>query len=599
MYFNCHTCYSFNYGTLTVESLFEEAVRCGVRKLVLTDINSTAAYIELLRIANENRSRYDLEVALGVEFRWEGQLLYIALAHNNEGFEEINRFLSFHNRQKTPIPVRAPSFNQVSVVYPWSRWKTLDPLALMDNEYVGIRHTQINQVLTSHYAGYTDRLVAWEPVTFKSKSDFNVHRLLRAIDKNVLLSRLPVTEQADSDEVMQPESYWNKWYERYPNVLENARRLTNSLSIQFTLGTDKNLRTFTGSYGADLALLRSKAWEGFCKRYNPDDLAMLERFEKELSIIFSKRFVSYYLIADEIVSYARHRNFPYVGRGSGANSMIAYCLRITNVDPVELDLYFERFLNPERSSPPDFDIDFSWKDRDEVTSHIFQRFNNDHVALLGTHTTYKDRSVLRELGKVFGLPKSEIDALVENRKKSIRRDHIVDLILKYAERIYSLPSNLSIHAGGVLITEKPIYAYTATDIPPKGFPVVHFEMHNAEDIGIYKFDILSQRGLGHIKDTVELVQKNKKEKIDIENFSAFKRDEKIKALLRKGRTMGCFYVESPAMRMLLAKLECSDYRTLVAASSIIRPGVARSGMMRTFIERHHAVTHGGTYEAIH
>jgi DNA polymerase-3 subunit alpha len=150
-----------------------------------------------------------------------------------------------------------------------------------------------------------------------------------------------------------------------------------------------------------------------------------------------------------------------------------------------------------------------------------------------------------------------------------------------------MPRNLSVHAGGILITEEPIYAYTATVIPPKGYPITHFDMYGAEDMGIHKYDILSQRGLGHIKDTVEIVQETKGIKIDITQTTRFKQDPLVNQLLMQGRCMGCFYIESPAMRMLLGKLECNDYITLVAASSIIRPGVARSGMMREYIHRHH------------
>jgi DNA polymerase-3 subunit alpha len=162
-----------------------------------------------------------------------------------------------------------------------------------------------------------------------------------------------------------------------------------------------------------------------------------------------------------------------------------------------------------------------------------------------------------------------------------------------------LPANISIHAGGVLITEKPVYAYTAVELPPKGYPVSHFEMHSAEDLGIFKFDILSQRGLGHLKEAVRHIKRNKGIDADIHRFDDFKKDAKVRELLRNSRAMGCFYVESPAMRMLLGKLRCEDYITLVAASSIIRPGVARSGMMRAYIERFHAVKNGGKYESIH
>ena len=341
------------------------------------------------------------------------------------------------------------------------------------------------------------------------------------------------------------------------------------------------------------------ALDGFASRFchKPYQKKALQRLQKELEIIAQRNFAAYFLISYDIVSFARQQQFEYVGRGSGANSLVAYCLQLTNVDPIELDLYFERFLNPERSSPPDFDIDFSWRDRDAVTQYIFDQYGYQRTALLGTHNTFKGRSTIRELGKVFGLPKSEIDQLISY--PNTKKDQVTGLIFRYAKKMQSIPSHLSVHAGGILITEQPIHAYTATDFPPKGYPTTHFEMHNAEDIGIYKFDILSQRGLGHIKDSVALITQNRQQSVDISDFESFKKDPKIQKLLSNGRTMGCFYVESPAMRMLLGKLSCDNYLTLVAASSIIRPGVARSGMMRAFIERHHKVSKGGTYESIH
>ena len=138
-----------------------------------------------------------------------------------------------------------------------------------------------------------------------------------------------------------------------------------------------------------------------------------ERVNKELEIIDKSGFNAYFLITWDIVRYAKNRGFYYVGRGSGANSVVAYCLRITDVDPIELNLYFERFLNPQRTSPPDFDIDFSWLDRDEVIDYVFKRYGADHVALLGSYATFQYNATIRELGKVFGLPKPEIDELGE------------------------------------------------------------------------------------------------------------------------------------------------------------------------------------------
>lgn len=596
MYWNCHTYFSFRYGTLSITELFEEAKRNGVHKLILTDINNTSGYIELLRVCRERKDEWELEIALGIEFRQDGQLLYVALAKNNDGFEEINRYLSYHNRSKTPLRKQAPPFGHAFVIYPLSNV----PARLKDNEYAGVRIHEQNTIISTPLRDKKHKLVAWQPVTIRNKQGHNIHRLLRAIDLNTLLSKLPVDQQALTSEIMINETDLKKQFKAHPELIRNAEKLVKECSAHFRLGEDKNKKYFLGSKYEDRELLFALAREGYQKRYGGRITAETEeRFERELDVIERKNFEAYYLIAHDIIRFANSKGFAHVGRGSGANSIIAYCLGITDVDPIELDLYFERFLNTERTSPPDFDIDFSWRDRDEVTRYIFERFDESHVALLGTHTTYQGRSTIRELGKVFGLPKEEIDKIIAYPDDYRQQDDITRLIFRYAALMKEIPNHLSIHAGGILITEKPIYSYTAIDLPPKGFPVAHFEMHNAEDIGIYKLDILSQRGLGHIKDAAEIIEKNQGIKIETDRFHEYKKDPKIKKLLQEGNCMGCFYVESPAMRMLLGKLKCDDYITLVAASSIIRPGVARSGMMRAYIERHHAVRNGEKYETIH
>jgi DNA-directed DNA polymerase III PolC len=627
MYLNCHTGFSFKYGTLPVRQLFEEAKRCGIKKLALTEINNTASYMEMLRLCQEylpmangktkfDKEPYELEIAVGIEFRRDHELLYIALAKNNQGFEHINRFLSFHNREGKNFPLRGPEHEDVFIVYPYEK---LHPEYLKQNEFIGVKKHQLRQFsIDPDKEHFAPKFVALHPVSFlpperqkdkhgKTKlvhKDFNIHRLLRSIATNSLLSKLADHQQASHDEFMKSEEDLKVNFETQPSLIQRANDLLAACSIQCQPGVDKNKKFFTDSLENDLELLRNETKKGYDRIYkhkDPDQKIWNERIEKELAIIRKKEFTSYYLISYDLISFAKQKGFDFVGRGSGANSTVAYCLGITNVDPIELNLYFERFLNEERVTPPDFDLDFSWDNRDEIYEYLFKKYHPDHVCLLGTHVTYQSRSILRELAKVFGLPKEEIDSLVENPSNFKERDHITSLVHRYAKYIIEkeLPSNISIHAGGVLITDKPIYAYTATDLPPKGLPVSHFEMHNAEDFGIYKFDILSQRGLGHIKEAARHIKRNRGIGVNVHDFENFKKDQQIKDLLRNSRAIGCFYVESPAMRMLLGKLQCEDYLTLVAASSIIRPGVASSGMMRTYIERFHAVKNGGSYEAIH
>ena len=283
------------------------------------------------------------------------------------------------------------------------------------------------------------------------------------------------------------------------------------------------------------------------------------------------------------------QGYYHVGRGSGANSIVAYCLKITDVDPIELNLYFERFLNAQRTSPPDFDIDYSWDEREDVQDYIFKRYGRNHTALLGTMSTFKDRSVIREIGKVMGLPKSEIDGFTDQTRSAINRDNpTFKKILAIFERMSDMPNQRSIHAGGVLISDEPITYYTALDLPPKGMATVQWDMYEAELIGLDKYDILSQRGIGHIKMAVKLAEENQQCKIDIHQVKKFMKDPIVNSQLRSGNTIGCFYIESPAMRQLIRKLNCDNYLVLVAASSIIRPGVASSGMMGTYIKFHHA-----------
>ncbi|MGB3465015.1 MAG: DNA polymerase III subunit alpha [Cyclobacteriaceae bacterium] len=600
MFLNCHTYFSFKYGSLSITELFDEAKRCGISKLMLTDINNTSAYIELMRVCEERKSEYELDVSVGIEFRTDNELQYIGIARNNAGFEKLNRYLSYCNSKKIPPRNAAPDITDAVFIYPTSN---IQP-TLKENEYIGLKIKDLNKIFNTKQRKILQKSVILHPVTFKDRTTFNIHRLLRVIDQNTLLSKLDPATQADENEIMMMEAALKQHFIQYPEVIRNTETVMAECQVSFELGTDKNIRNLKGSKNEDFQYLKTIAREGYEKRYAGmiNDVTE-ERFRRELDIIARKDFEAYYLISHDIVQYAKNNDFSYVGRGSGANSIISYCLEITDVDPIDLDLYFERFLNPSRTSPPDFDMDFSWKDRDAVYEYIFRRYNNrsrssGHVALLGTHTTFKARSAIRELGKVFGLPKEEIDRLVKDGYSD--KDHITGLIMQYAHRMQGIPSHLSIHAGGVLITEKPVFHYTATDHPPKDLPTAHLEMHNAEDMGIYKFDVLSQRGLGHIHDTKKIIARNRNnEQVSVDDFHLLKDDDNIRTLLSTGHTMGCFYVESPAMRMLLGKLQCQDYRTLVAASSIIRPGVAKSGMMRAYIERHHMKLRGDYYESIH
>jgi DNA polymerase-3 subunit alpha len=583
MYLNCKTYYSFRYGTISTEELVTTAVDKGISSLALTNINSTCDVWEFVKLAHEA----GIKPIAGAEIHNEDQLLYILIAANNKGLAWIHHFLSEHLIGKKAFPgvEENPVFfeNKTDgfVIYPLFT----KPLAdLLSNEAIGVLPWEINKLIIPDWKKYKDKFVVRQPVTFQNKTYFNLHRLLRAINKNCLLSKLPVESQASEKETFVPPSHLLKAFEQYPFIITNTYKLMDACSISMDFGVDKNKQCFSATKKDDKVLLLKLAQDGFLKRYGKKNKTAFERLQKELKVIDQLGFNAYFLINYDIVQYATCRGFYHVGRGSGANSIVAYCLGITDVDPIELNLYFERFLNSERTSPPDFDIDFSYTDRDEIMDYVFKRFGKDHVALCGSYSTFKHDATIHELGKVFGLPEDEIKALQRTIHPS---DQIQKLILQYGKLLKGFPNIMSIHPCGMLITEEKVTNYATCFLPPKGFAGVQMDMFTAEDVGINKFDILSQRGLGHIKECLSLIKKNKGIDVNIHDFKNFRNDELIKKQIREANTIGCFYIESPAMRQLLKKLRCDDYITLVAASSIIRPGVAQSGMMREYIYRYH------------
>lgn len=618
MYLNAHTFFSLRYGVLSPEQLVEAAAAYRLKTLVLTDINNTSASLEFIQRCKTK----GIKPVLGIEFRDKNQrFLFTGIARNARGWAALCSVLTEHSLAGKELPAVAPPLEDVWIIYE----QEIKPLSMFrPNEFIGIRPTEAGKLFSSPWRNRPERLVVWQPVTFLDLEGYRLHKLLRAIDANTLVTKLDKVAVARPDENFLSEESMLEPFKNYPKIVQNTRKLLDSCSIDFETGLQLNRRSFMGSKDGDLKLLAKLAESGCARRYGPHHRRAQERVAKELKVIAEMDFAAYFLITWDIVRYAESAGYHHVGRGSGANSIVAYCLYITDVEPLELDLYFERFINPKRSSPPDFDIDFSWDERDDVTDYIFKRYGREHTALLATYSTFQHAAVIRELGKVFGLTKDDIEAVIDHwhavtpgvwewgaRKGEATEPDPAPTevrnssglkpasapsatlhpwarhILRFGELLVDFPNYLSIHAGGILISEKPLTHYTALQMMPKGFPITHFDMYGAEDWGFHKFDVLSQRGLGHIKDCVDLVRENQGKAVNIHEVERLKNDPGLREQLRRSHCMGCFYIESPAMRGLLKKLRCDNYVHLVAASSIIRPGVARSGMMREYIQRFH------------
>ncbi|WP_231714295.1 DNA polymerase III subunit alpha [Desulfosarcina ovata] len=452
-------------------------------------------------------------------------------------------------------------------------------------------------------------LVATPGSFFLHPDDLAVHRLMRAIAGNTTLSRLAPSAIAPADAWLAAPDVYRRRFAVCPEAIENTIRLAGEMD--FT-GPDFGLvmppwKDENGRSPDDC--LRRAAFAGARRRYGRElGEAVVERLEHELAIIARMGFSAYFLVVEEIVSQSPRT----CGRGSAAASLVAYCLGITNVCPVKHNLYFGRFLNPGRSDPPDIDVDFAWDERDAVIAGVLDRFAG-RSAMVASHILFQPRMALRETAKVFGMPAAEIGrisrrlpwfwhrdeldaSLLENLRQRPETRHLDfaepwPRIMALAQRIIGIPRHLSVHPGGVVITPAPIDGYVPIEDAPKGVPVIQWDKDAAEDAGLVKIDLLGNRSLGVIRDTLSGMRANG---IAFDEWHWTPEDDPAtRRTIARGQTMGCFYIESPAMRLLHQKAGNGDFDHLVIHSSIIRP--AANDYIQAYLER----LHGAPWDPIH
>ena len=320
-------------------------------------------------------------------------------------------------------------------------------------------------------------------------------------------------------------------------------------------------------------------------------------------MINGKGLADYFLICWDIVRFARGRGMRSVGRGSAGNSIVSYALGITHVNPIRHNMFFERFLNPEREQLPDFDIDFGTEDREEVLKYIFRRYGEDRVAMIGTFSTMRARSALRETAKAMGIPEGEIAPLIKRIPFYASIDRLDDLrrvspaaagiplesepfrtLVPLARRIGGFPRHMATHPCGLVISPGPV-----TDLMPlqrgdKGYEITQWSMYEVEAAGLVKIDIIGQKGLAVIQETAAMAAANEGRPMHPDRID-YLGDPLAGRMLREGRTEGCFYIESPIMMQLMKQAGCDDFEVLTALSSIIRPGVSNHGGKQSYLRR--------------
>ena len=451
-------------------------------------------------------------------------------------------------------------------------------------------------------------LVALADACFLQPNDRERHQVLRAIAHNTTLSRLEPQDLAPPDAVLAGPQEYAERFAPLPEALAGARALSERLA--FVPAPDVTMPPWEDAQGrsADEAL-RSRAYAGAARRYGqPLPREVSQRLEYELGIIAGKGFSSYFLVVEDIVK----RSPRICGRGSGAASLVAYSLGITNVCPIKFNLYFERFIHPQRIDPPDIDVDFAWDERDGVIDSVLEQYRG-RAAMVATHIFFQGRMAIREVAKVYGLPAAEIKRVMRHlpwlrgpaeghtgfypKRQALPPGAQADLtapwpqVLASAQSIVGIPRHISVHVGGVVITPGPIAGYAPLETAPKGVPVIQWEKDGAEEAGLVKIDLLGNRSLAVIRDAVASV-KASGEAFHETSWQP-EDDPTTQAMVAKGRTMGCFYIESPATRLLQEKAARGDYEHLVIHSSIIRP--AANDYIQEYLHR----LHGASWEPIH
>ncbi|MBC8278478.1 MAG: DNA polymerase III subunit alpha [FCB group bacterium] len=610
VHLNVRSNFSFGHGASTVEDLLVRANELGITALALTDLNRMSGAVAFFKKASE----LGIKAILGATIDDPGdeECQVILLAKNMAGFGEINTIITERKldenfdlleRLKAVTPNVFVLSHHVDVLNAADHLKYRGRLY---GEIVYRSRLDIPQcrAVAAFCRARTIPMVATGAVSFARPEDFEKHKLLSAIFQNTSLkwAKLSATEKSYLRSPAEMEHLFEKMPEYYHASGEIARQCEVDLrlgELKFPQYPDlpEDCEPFEH--------LREISETGLNWRYDgdpPEDAR--SRLAYELGVIDRLGFTEYFLIVYDIKEQAVRWEMPFVGRGSAANSLVSYCLGFTEVDPIKHNLYFERFLNPYRKSPPDIDLDFSWKDRDKLLQFVYDRYGHDRVAMICTTVTFGPRAALRETAKVMGFSEAEIsrvtkrvphfshgdyDSIKETNPES--KDLPIHIepwksVFRIAEGIIGYPRHLSIHAGGIVISPGKMTDWVPMERARKGFVVTQYDMYPIEDIGLVKIDLLSQRSLGVLTDALKAVKKNYGHIPEVDDFEMITQDEKTRELVREGGTMGCFYVESPGMRSLLKKLGCESFELLTAASSVIRPGVAESGMMGQFIRRH-------------
>lgn len=633
IHLHVYSAYSLLTSTASVPDLIKNAQEKGFSAIALTDRNVMYGTVEFYKLCKKNNLKPIIGLTVDVESEYTNNESYplVLLAENDRGYKNLLKISStVQTKTDNGIPLKwlkhysdgliaiTPGLEgeiEQSIINGNEEMaremiKKLDAIFGRDSFFLAIQNHQLEQEtkirnkFTNMSKEINVPLVATNPVYYLEKEDMFAHECLLAIKNGDKL-------QDDHREKMQNDQFYLKTagemvdcFSDITDALENTIRIANRCHFDIELN-----KTYLPAFPTEKGIPAEEFLDKLCKqglseRFPSPSKEYFERLSYELAVIKRMQFSNYFLIVWDFMKYAReHGILTGPGRGSAAGSLVAYVLYITDVDPLKHDLLFERFLNPERISMPDIDIDFPDHRRDEVINYVAAKYGELHVAQIVTFGTLAAKAVLRDIGKVFGLNSKELEHISrmipsrlgidlkgaykesEALRRFIKESPLNQRLFETALKLEGLPRHTSTHAAGVVISEKPLIDLIPIQRGTNHVFLTQFSMEHLEEIGLLKMDFLGLRNLTLIDSILSSISRKTGKKITI---SSIPLDDTLTFnLLAKGETTGVFQLESEGMRKVLTRLKPSHFEDIVAVNALYRPGPMEN--IPLFIDRKHGV----------
>lgn len=632
VHLNVHSYYSFLDGASSPKNLIATGAKTGMKAMALTDKNGLYGVVEFIKEAKI----LGIKPIIGAEVDilpihpqpFRKRYPITLLARGPQGYSNLCRLIShahLANPRGEPVADLVTLAQYSKDIYALSGgrdsevgdrllhgdWDGAQLIAEKLRNIFGTKRLflevvrdltpgsyplSLNLIKLSHSLNL--RVVATNAVRFATREGFHIHDVLTCIGQSINLATAHPSRPFNRERYLKSYAEMRVLFRDYPAALRNSLVIAEECELPLDLDT-KHYPLFPLSPKETAeGVLRQLAYQGASQRYGKITSAIQSRLEHELSIINNLGFAHYFLIVWDIANYARQRNILFAGRGSAADSAVAYCLGITEVDSISRGLLFERFISPERAEMPDIDLDFDARYRDEVANYLINRYGRNHVASVCTYHTFRARSAIRDVGKALDIPDHIIDALARNTPWHLPADAInqaidlypelkafvkyndtpnLQLLFELCASIAGFPRHLGTHLGGLVITDSPINSLSPLQRTAKGDIVIQFDKNFAESLGLVKIDLLPLRTLSAIKDTG-----HKLETIPLQDPETYR-------LIRNAETIGVFQLESPAQRSLQARLGASNIEDIIASVALIRPGPIKGNMVTPYIKRRQGV----------